>query len=200
MKKDEFEHIIRAAGEIADVEEIIVIGTQAIHAQFPNIEKKLKQLELSHNLDTADVTAVVGSMEVDLFIPNDTQKTNLVNGTIGEMSDFHDTFGYFADGVDITTTTLPKDWDKRLIKVCNANTKGITAYCLEIHDLMIAKLTAGREKDLNFFRAMIKAELINQETLLARWNMIEFKEISEMLRTILKDRIDQGFSRNSKSS
>ena len=98
MKKGEFEHIIRAAGDIADVEEIIVIGSQTIHAQFPDIEKKLKQLELSHILDTADVTAVVGSMEVDLFIPNDTRKTNLVNGTIGEMSDFHDTFGYFADG------------------------------------------------------------------------------------------------------
>ena len=198
MKKDEFEHIIRAAGDIADVEEIIVIGSQAIHAQFPDIEKQLKQLQLSHILDTADVTAVVGSMEVDLFIPNETRKTNLVNGTIGEMSDFHDTFGYFADGVDITTATLPKDWEKRLIKVCNSNTKGITAYCLEIHDLLIAKLTAGRAKDLNFFRAMIKAELINKEILLERWEMTEFTESSERFRTLLKERIDQGFSNNFK--
>ncbi len=198
MKKGEFEHIIRAVGDIADVEEIIVIGSQTIHAQFPDIEKKLKQLELSHILDTADVTAVVGSMEVDLFIPNDTRKTNLVNGTIGEMSDFHDTFGYFADGVDISTATLPTNWEKRLIKVCNPNTKGITASCLEIHDLLIAKLTAGREKDLNFFRAMIKTELINKETLLERWKMTEFKESSEKLRTILKDRIEQGFSNHCK--
>ena len=85
-----------------------------------------------------------------------------------------------------------------MIKVCNPNTKGITASCLEIHDLLIAKLTAGREKDLNFFRAMIKTELINKETLLERWKMTEFKESSERLRTILKDRIEQGFSNHCK--
>lgn len=39
MKRSELEHIIRASGEIAGDDEIVIIGSQAILGQFPNAIK-----------------------------------------------------------------------------------------------------------------------------------------------------------------
>lgn len=36
MKRNELEHIIRASADIADDDEIIVIGSQSILGQYPN--------------------------------------------------------------------------------------------------------------------------------------------------------------------
>jgi hypothetical protein len=43
-----------------------------------------------------------------------------------------------------------------------------TGWCLEPHDLCAAKLCAGREKDLNFVRALLGAGLIAGSTVAAR--------------------------------
>src|SRR6185295_12382304 len=37
MTRDQLEHIIRASGTIADVADIIVIGSQAVLGQFPHV-------------------------------------------------------------------------------------------------------------------------------------------------------------------
>ena len=40
---------------------------------------------------------------------------------------------------------LPSGWRDRLVPLRNPNTRGATGWCLEVHDLAIAKV-AGREK------------------------------------------------------
>ena len=40
--------------------------------------------------------------------------------------------------------------------------------CLEIHDLVISKYVAGREKDMEFARAVISHGLVAQDTLQSR--------------------------------
>ena len=45
MNRSELEHIIRAAGEIADVQKIIILGSQAILAQFPNLSEELSEAD-----------------------------------------------------------------------------------------------------------------------------------------------------------
>jgi hypothetical protein len=41
MQRSEHEHLIRAAGSIADDAEIVVIGSQSIPGQFPNAPLQL---------------------------------------------------------------------------------------------------------------------------------------------------------------
>lgn len=41
MQRSELEHIIRASGEIADDDEIIIIGSQAILGEFPDAPVRL---------------------------------------------------------------------------------------------------------------------------------------------------------------
>ena len=63
------------------------------------------------------------------------------------------------DGVDEATATLPTGWAERLVPIRNENTAGATGWCLEIHDLAISKLVAGREKDLAFLRVLLRERM-----------------------------------------
>jgi len=83
------------------------------------------------------------------MVPESEEKAELIEAAIGELSSFHDTYGYYAQGVDHTTSKLPEGWKDRLTEICNRNTNGISGLCLEIHDLIISKLYAWRKKGLS---------------------------------------------------
>lgn len=133
MRRDQLEHIIRAAGAILGDKEIIILGSQAILGKYPS---------------GLPPEATV-SMEADILpvADLDGRKADLIDGTIGEGSAFHDSFGIYAHGVGEETARLPDGWRGRLIPVRNRNTMGVTGYCLDPHDLLISKYLAGRPKD-----------------------------------------------------
>jgi hypothetical protein len=83
-------------------------------------------------------------MEADVYPQNRPEHSDLIDGAIGEDSPFHRQFGYYAHGIDSGTATLPAGWEKRLVLINNENTRGVRGWCLEVHDLAIAKLVAGR--------------------------------------------------------
>lgn len=151
MTREQLEHLIRAAADIADDDEIVIIGSQAILGQFPTAPPQLRV-----------------SVEADVFPRNHPERADLIDGTIGELSPFHATYGYYAHGVAETTAVLPAGWRDRLIAVQNANTRGATGWCLEVHDLLVAKLGAGREKDFAFVREAIRHGLAQDTVLLTR--------------------------------
>ncbi len=43
MKRKELEHLIRAAGAVADEDKLVIIGSQAILGQFPDASTTLLQ-------------------------------------------------------------------------------------------------------------------------------------------------------------
>ncbi len=104
----------------------------------------------------------------DVYPKNKPERADLIDGSIGEDSPFHATFGYYAQGVAETTATLPDGWKTRLIRFRNENTLGFTALCLEVHDLVISKYVAGREKDDHFVREAIAHGLVDRATLHTR--------------------------------
>jgi hypothetical protein len=107
-------------------------------------------------------------MEADVF-PKDTPARSIViDGAIGELSTFHETFGYYAHGVDETTAILPDGWQERLVKVENPNRMGATGWCLDAHDLAVSKLAAAREKDIEFVRAMLRRNLVSSDLIRQR--------------------------------
>lgn len=175
MKRSELEHIIRAAGAIANDPEVIVIGSQSILGQFPDAP-----------------TALLVSAEAAVFPKNHPELADLIDGSIGEGSSFHELYGYYAQGVGEETAVLPRGWRDRLIRVSNPNTVGITGLCLEIHDLAISKYVAGREKDLEFTRELAKHHLTARATLEERLSQTK---ISAGLRTLVSARITRDFPR-----
>lgn len=95
-------------------------------------------------------------------------KADLIDGVLGELSNFDETFGIHGDGVSPDTAVLPDGWRDRLIAYKNANTNGITGLCLERHDLCASKLVAFRDKDRLFVRALVSAGLVDSATLADR--------------------------------
>lgn len=166
MQRHELEHLIRAAGAITGADEIIVIGSQAILGAFPQAPATLLR-----------------SCEADVFTLRDPKDADLIDGSIGEGSPFHETFGYYAQGVWLDTAVLPDGWIHRCIEIRNDNTRQVTARCLDPHDLAVSKLVAGREKDLEFLTEMIRNRLLDEGTILLRIAMLPPNETTtEKLR------------------
>lgn len=170
MTRDQLEHIVRAACTIAADTELIIVGSQAVLAQFPDAP-----------------TELLVSMEADVYPRNHPERAELIEGSIGELSMFHETFGYYADGVDETTATLPEDWEKRLVPIYGPGTAGNTGMALEIHDLLISKYVAGREKDRRFNRIALAHDLADPKTLKKR---LHVTPVGEELRARIATQID----------
>jgi hypothetical protein len=54
------------------------------------------------------------------------------------------------------------------VKIQNENTMGATGWCLDVHDLAVSKLAAGREKDLAYVEVMVRRRLVSAPTLQER--------------------------------
>jgi hypothetical protein len=115
----------------------------------------------------------------------------LIDGSIGEGSPFQREFGYYAHGVDETTAVLPEGWRHRLILVTSENTRYVRGWCLEIHDLAIAKYAAGREKDLDFTRALARHAMVSRAVLEQR---LEETSLEDGARQEIWDRIQRDFA------
>lgn len=147
MTRAELEHVIRAACQIAD-DDVVVVGSQAILGQFPDAPAGL-----------------LVSNEADVFPGKHPERSDLIDGSIGEGSPFHETYGYYAQGVGPETAILPAGWKERLVPVRQA---AGTGWCLEVHDLLLAKAAAGREKDLAFLGEALSHGLASRQTLVER--------------------------------
>ncbi len=154
MKREELEHLVRAAGGLLDELEVLVLGSQAILGSVPDGLPRRAALSIE-----ADLAAMVDPTQ---------QKAMMIAGNLGEDSRFHNTFGYYADGVDVSLPRLPRGWRERLVPLRTENTNGVTAWCLDPHDLCASKLLAGRAKDIEYVRALLVSGHVRPETLLER--------------------------------
>jgi hypothetical protein len=109
-------------------------------------------------------------MEADIAfrVDPDDSKADLVDALIGEGSPFHTMNAYYAQGVSVSTATLPTGWESRTVAYSRLDAQPSRAVCLDAHDLVVSKLVAGREKDLEFAVALIRANLVDPEVLLER--------------------------------
>lgn len=174
MRRDQLEHLIRAAGAILDEDEVIVVGSQAI---LGVVDDSRLPAEATRSIE-ADI--------VPLEDPDETKST-LIDGTIGELSPFHSTFGVYAQGVGERTARLPVGWRDRLVPLRNENTAGVTGWCLDPHDLGVAKLVAGRPKDLAFCRELLRVDVFDLVVLEER---LETVEMSSEERPVVRQRLD----------
>jgi alcohol dehydrogenase YqhD (iron-dependent ADH family) len=82
MQRHQLEHIIRAASGITGATDFVIVSSQAVLGQFPDAPEEL-----------------LVSIEANVFSLHSQGESDLIDGSIGEGSPFHKTFGYYADGV-----------------------------------------------------------------------------------------------------
>lgn len=174
MNRTQLEHIIRAASQISDDFEIVVIGSQSIHAQEMNLPPIAFQ-----------------SAEADVYPRNHPERADDIDAAIGELSLFHGTHGYYAHGVSPRTATLPAGWEQRLIRVAGPNTAGATGFCLDVHDLVLSKYAAGREKDFEFNRALVRYGCVTKRRLVS---LVPSMPVGDEVKGIILARLKADFA------
>ncbi|MDQ6726812.1 MAG: hypothetical protein M3066_11695 [Actinomycetota bacterium] len=137
------------------IDRILVIGSQSILGSY-------------NENDLPPEATASNEADIAFFDDPDGDLASLLDGSIGEASPFEQTFGYYAQGVSMTTAVLPVGWRDRLVPLQNANTGGVTAWCLDVHDLCVAKLAAGRSNDVAFCEALLRDGLVDVATLRER--------------------------------
>ena len=151
MNREEFEYAIRAAAFHAK-DELVVIGSQAILASHP---------------DPPDT--LVRSMELDVFPLNHPDRSDDIDGAMGDGSPFHAAFHFYVQGVGRETLVAPAGWEGRLIRLelpaIKPKGETVVAWCLSAEDLVIAKLAAGRPHDVEFAVDAIREGIVEVEQL-----------------------------------
>lgn len=146
MKRADLEHIIRASSAITDEYEFVVIGSQAILGTDPNPPQELTV-----------------SAEADIYPLHRPELNEKIEGAIGEFSAFHASFGFYAQGVDPSTATLPRGWEQRLVRIPESAREAGVGYCLSVLDIFLSKAVASRPKDRAFCIALLRHRYLTAE-------------------------------------
>ncbi len=155
MRREDFEHVVAAAAEATGDDEFVVIGSQAILGSF-----------------SEPPPSMLVSLEVDMYPLHSPENADRIDGALGDGSPFHLAFGYYAHGVGPETAKAPKGWENRLVRRAIprrvAARRTAVAWCLEVHDLVLSKCVAGRERDWDYAAEALRAGLVDPAVLGAR--------------------------------
>lgn len=106
MNREQFEHVIRASGDVLKEDEVLTVESQTILGSSPTGLPR-------------DVTL---STEADVMAVNDPngEKALLINGTIGEFTAFDTTYGYYAESHLLGRVLAPRSY----LELRNAESEG----------------------------------------------------------------------------
>jgi hypothetical protein len=166
MNRAELEHVIRASGEVTDQYEFVIVGSQSILGSVPNPEAVFTM-----------------SAEADIYPLQAPELAEKIEGALGEGSQFHQVYGYYAQGVGPQTAVLPDGWMKRVHRVQNSVTNDRVGYCLDVVDLFMSKAAAGRDKDREFCMAMLEYRHVKPSQLL---DLVVVMPLDEQRRRALR--------------
>lgn len=172
MFRYQLQHVIVEIGARFGVKDFYVVGSAAILASMPEPPPGV----------------LTATRDVDVIPTNgDERLADQISFVIGEASEFDAEYGYYAQGVSLTTPKFaPSDWPNRAIPI---RVGEVTAWCMEPHDLVLSKLGAGRHKDLEFAQSVAQLNLVTRVELLERLSRVTCSErdhtsISGRIRSI----------------
>lgn len=165
MDRRQLAHLLRAAADVTGEKDLVVIGSQAVLGSFATPPDEL-----------------LVSIEADLYPMRRPDLADKIDGAIGEGSQFNDTYGYYAHGVGPETAQAPAGWEGRLVPFCPPDAEGATGWCLEMHDLVLAKAVRLSAKDMLYLEVAIRALLVRPDVLLGR--LASVPAAPEVLRII----------------
>ena len=148
MQREQFHALLARAAEVCGRKELVVFGSQSVHAVTPS-----------------PPVEVPVSAECDIWFRDEPETVSRLSAELGKDSAFAKTAGVYADPRPPDLPMVPPGWEKRLVTYRVAD---VTARCLEIHDLIVTKLSEGRLKDYEFIAAVLMARLAQKDEVIRR--------------------------------
>lgn len=166
MRIQSLKHTAEAVLKLSGRDRVIVLGSSSLLATYPALGEPGQMLE--------------PSIDADLLLePCDEQLAMLLDEAVGQDRKFHEIFGYHADILrPAITELLPRGWRERLVPLPDC--PGVV--CLEPHDLAVAKLQAGRPKDLALLASLLAAKMLDEATIRLR---IDYTRLDEKMVLII---------------
>ena len=122
------------------------------------------------------------SMEIDAYPANarewerrnGSEASEEINALFGYLSPFHMAHGFYIDGVDDATATLPPDWRHRQHTIpVECDGRSVSVVTPEVHDLVVSKLCRLDPKDREYVEALHAVSPLDLATLRQRIGTLE---------------------------
>lgn len=140
MRRSQLLELLRALGPRVGGRELVMIGSQCVHAATDRPPGE-----------------VVMSVECDLLVDDDELAAEITT-ELGKQSAYMAEHGIYVDVVSPSFPYLPPGWEQRLREL---DIEGVAVRCLEVHDMVLSKLVAGRLKDHELIAALIQHGLVD---------------------------------------
>lgn len=159
MNREQLEHVVRAAATVAGVDDVVVLGSQAVLATIDDWHlphEVTRSIEADIAIDHEIAPVSLGVDRADLAL--------LIEGALGEGSQFHATHGYYAEGVELEVAVLADGWRERLVPlICETGSAPKVGWCLSVADVWVAKAAAARTKDYEFCQALAANGFVDRQ-------------------------------------
>jgi uncharacterized nucleotidyltransferase DUF6036 len=165
MRRAQLEDLLRELARVLGKREIAMIGSQCVHAAT----------------DTPPVEVLM-SRECDILMDGGDPARERIDVELGSTSMYQLEHGTFVDTVSPSFPFLPDGWEQRANVLVSGEMR---SRCLELHDLVLSKLAAGRLKDNELIAALIHKKLVNAD--IARARIAEVADLH--MRAILLARL-----------
>jgi len=155
MQRNKVDHVLRAAAFVTGHKVFVLIGSAALIARIKG----------------PTPASMMVTQEVDIYafdVDNFQELSDMIDGSLGQDSPFHRSFGFYADGVSPETAKMPLDWMTRASRYSSPACPGVTAIVPEENDLALAKLVAWREKDIDWLRTGVAHRILSLDQMEAR--------------------------------
>ena len=152
MRIEALKHMADVALAITRGGRIIVFGSSSLFGSIPDADRRFELIRRSLDADF-------------ILDPFDDQIARIAQDTLGVDTEFEREFGYHADIVrPMAFENFPPGWEQRLLPLDGC----ARVFCLEPHDMAVAKLFAGRPKDITLLADLMREGLLDVKVLAKR--------------------------------
>lgn len=160
MNLQALQHLVRAAQALADDCQIIVLGSAALLALFPELGLPDGPLASTYDADLCPQ-------------PFDEETGKILEEALGEAHAFHLRHGYHADILrGAIFETLPDGWRERLVPIPEC----VNVFAIDPHDLAAVKCMVGRPKDIALLKRLSQEQIIHADIARQRLDSIPKSE------------------------
>lgn len=163
IRRPDIDHMLRAAGDLTGQSQFVLVGSAAVIAWAPELPQIMAM-----------------TSEIDIFgTTDDPEETAFeIDSVLGQGSLFHETHGYFVDGVSPDTARLPPGWRERARSI-RTTTGNVTALVPEPNDIAVSKLVRCSDKDLNFLVAGFRHGIFDRNIVIDRARSLDIADLRQ---------------------
>jgi hypothetical protein len=146
---EDLERTVRAIATEFKTDKIFIIGSQGILLAWPEAPPLMRSsLEIDAYPDNAKEWE---TQEKKKHPDESPEASEHIDALFGSGSQFHRTHGFYIDGVDENTATLPAGWQSRaVVRQIDVGGRTVTAVAPCPEDLIVSKLARLDDKDKSF--------------------------------------------------